>query len=63
MSPPGVWPEMYLACTSAERKWRRLSAAAQVADAGCRARYIGGTSPVYLRTTASVGALPCLPGR
>jgi hypothetical protein len=34
MSPPGDWPEMYLACTSAGRACRRLPTAAQVAHAG-----------------------------
>ena len=44
MSPPGGCPEMYLACTSDGRVRRRLPAAAQVADAACRARYMAGTS-------------------
>jgi hypothetical protein len=63
MSPPGDWPEMYLACTPDGRACRRLLAAAQVAGAGRRARYNAGISQVHLRTTASVWSPPCLPGR
>src|SRR3984893_17879301 len=61
MSPPGDWPEMYLACTSAGRECRRLPVAAQVADAGRLARY--GRYTAGISADDGIGMVAALPAR
>ena len=58
MSPPGDWPQVYLACTSDGRGRRRRPAVAQVADSDCWARYIAGISEDH-----GIGMVVGLPGR
>src|SRR5690242_12553995 len=62
MSPPGDWPEICLACTSNGRECQRLPAAAQVADAGCRARLCGRYT-AGISADDGIGIVAALPAR